>query len=206
MTTSEYEKEKLQERLAKLSGGVAVIKVGGASEIEVSEKKDRVVDALGKPGPAPRSPQQPAAERSSMHALPPSYEPLRQAARDSPRRLSERLSERPGWADYNLPRGTPGRRLWTLGDLQKDPGFFGALRRRENLWRMRAVKKARKIGKRQETRRIALAHWHWQCAIARWRHDLYMPGGRLAVKAVERCKSARSATSKTTPSLSACPL
>ncbi|KAK2732320.1 chaperonin [Onygenales sp. PD_40] len=45
-TTSEYEKEKLQERLAKLSGGVAVIKVGGASEIEVGEKKDRVVDAL----------------------------------------------------------------------------------------------------------------------------------------------------------------
>merc|ERR1712127_843508 len=43
---SEYEAEKLQERLAKLSGGVAVIKVGGASEVEVSEKKDRVVDAL----------------------------------------------------------------------------------------------------------------------------------------------------------------
>jgi chaperonin GroEL len=45
-TTSEYEKEKLQERLAKLSGGVAVIKVGGSSEVEVGEKKDRVVDAL----------------------------------------------------------------------------------------------------------------------------------------------------------------
>jgi len=45
-TTSEYEKEKLQERLAKLSGGVAVIKVGGATESEVGEKKDRVVDAL----------------------------------------------------------------------------------------------------------------------------------------------------------------
>lgn len=44
--TSEYEREKLQERLAKLSGGVAVIKVGGASEIEVGEKKDRFVDAL----------------------------------------------------------------------------------------------------------------------------------------------------------------
>jgi len=44
--TSEYEKEKLTERLAKLTGGVAVIKVGGASEVEVSEKKDRVVDAL----------------------------------------------------------------------------------------------------------------------------------------------------------------
>jgi chaperonin GroEL len=45
-STSEYEKEKLQERLAKLSGGVAVIKVGGSSEIEVGEKKDRFVDAL----------------------------------------------------------------------------------------------------------------------------------------------------------------
>eukprot|EP00834_Sanchytrium_tribonematis_P007863 NODE_789_length_3873_cov_0.228405.p1 type:complete len:564 gc:universal NODE_789_length_3873_cov_0.228405:1342-3033(+) len=45
-TTSEYEKEKLQERLAKLSGGVAVIKVGGSSEVEVGEKKDRYVDAL----------------------------------------------------------------------------------------------------------------------------------------------------------------
>mmetsp|Transcript_30882 Transcript_30882/g.49957 ORF Transcript_30882/g.49957 Transcript_30882/m.49957 type:complete len:588 (-) Transcript_30882:242-2005(-) len=45
-TTSDYEKEKYQERLAKLSGGVAVIKVGGASEVEVGEKKDRVTDAL----------------------------------------------------------------------------------------------------------------------------------------------------------------
>eukprot|EP00124_Ichthyophonus_hoferi_P003617 Ihof_evm1s325 gene=Ihof_evmTU1s325 len=45
-TTSEYEKEKLQERLARLAGGVAVIKVGGASEVEVGEKKDRVTDAL----------------------------------------------------------------------------------------------------------------------------------------------------------------
>jgi chaperonin GroEL len=45
-TTSDYEKEKLQERLAKLSGGVAVIKVGGATEIEVKERKDRVDDAL----------------------------------------------------------------------------------------------------------------------------------------------------------------
>merc|ERR1719253_419141 len=45
-TKSDYEREKLQERLAKLSGGVAVIKVGGASEVEVNEKKDRVTDAL----------------------------------------------------------------------------------------------------------------------------------------------------------------
>lgn len=45
-TKSDYEREKLQERLAKLSGGVAVIQVGGSSEVEVQEKKDRVVDAL----------------------------------------------------------------------------------------------------------------------------------------------------------------
>nr|ABX76300.1 heat shock protein 60 [Ageratina adenophora] len=46
LSTSDYDKDKLQERLAKLSGGVAVLKIGGASEAEVSEKKDRVTDAL----------------------------------------------------------------------------------------------------------------------------------------------------------------
>jgi chaperonin GroEL len=46
ITTSEYDKEKLQERLAKLKGGVGIIKVGGASEVEVSEIKDRIQDAL----------------------------------------------------------------------------------------------------------------------------------------------------------------
>jgi len=45
-TTSDYDREKLQERLAKLSGGVAVIRVGGATEVEVKEKKDRVEDAM----------------------------------------------------------------------------------------------------------------------------------------------------------------
>jgi chaperonin GroEL len=45
-TTSDYDKEKLQERLAKLAGGVAVIRVGGATEIEVKERKDRVEDAM----------------------------------------------------------------------------------------------------------------------------------------------------------------
>merc|ERR1711860_412174 len=45
-TNSDYEKEKFQERLAKLVGGVAVIKVGGGSEVEVNERKDRVADAL----------------------------------------------------------------------------------------------------------------------------------------------------------------
>ncbi len=46
ITTSDYDREKLQERLAKLAGGVAVIRVGGATEVEVKEKKDRVDDAL----------------------------------------------------------------------------------------------------------------------------------------------------------------
>ena len=45
-TTSDYDREKLQERLAKLAGGVAVIRVGGATEVEVNEKQDRVEDAL----------------------------------------------------------------------------------------------------------------------------------------------------------------
>jgi chaperonin GroEL len=45
-TTSDYDREKLQERLAKLAGGVAVIRVGGATEVEVKERKDRVEDAL----------------------------------------------------------------------------------------------------------------------------------------------------------------
>ncbi len=45
-TTSDYDREKLQERLAKLAGGVAIIKVGGATEMEVRERKDRVDDAL----------------------------------------------------------------------------------------------------------------------------------------------------------------
>ena len=45
-TTSDYDKEKLQERLAKLAGGVAVIYVGAASEVEMKEKKDRFDDAL----------------------------------------------------------------------------------------------------------------------------------------------------------------
>ena len=46
LCTSEYDKEKLQERLAKFRGGVGIIKVGGASEVEVSEIKDRITDAL----------------------------------------------------------------------------------------------------------------------------------------------------------------
>src|SRR3546814_6223285 len=46
ISTSDYDREKLQERLAKLAGGVAVLRVGGATEVEVKERKDRVEDAM----------------------------------------------------------------------------------------------------------------------------------------------------------------
>ena len=62
-------REKLQERLAKLSGGVAVIKVGGASEVEVGEKKDRVTDALNATKVRPPS----AAARRNTACLCPAY-------------------------------------------------------------------------------------------------------------------------------------
>ena len=67
-STSDYEREKLQERLAKLGGGVAVIKVGGASEVEVSEKKDRVVDALNATRAAVEAGVVPGGGRALLHA------------------------------------------------------------------------------------------------------------------------------------------
>ncbi len=64
MTTSEYDKEKLQERLAKLAGGVAVIKVGAATETEMKEKKLRIEDALNATRPLWKRASSPAAARS----------------------------------------------------------------------------------------------------------------------------------------------
>ncbi len=59
-TTSDYDREKLQERLAKLAGGVAVIYVGAASEVEMKEKKDRFDDALHERSSSGASPAQPS--------------------------------------------------------------------------------------------------------------------------------------------------
>merc|ERR1712070_750869 len=67
-TKSDYEREKLQERLAKLAGGVAVIKVGGASEVEVNEKKDRVVDALNATRAAVEEGIVPGGGKALLHA------------------------------------------------------------------------------------------------------------------------------------------
>ena len=67
-TTSEYDKEKLQERLAKLAGGVAVIRVGGATEVEVKERKDRVDDALNATRAAVQEGVVPGGGVSLIHA------------------------------------------------------------------------------------------------------------------------------------------
>jgi hypothetical protein len=73
-TTSDYDREKLQERLAKLAGGVAVIRVGGATEVEVKERKDRVDDA--------------------MHATPPRLRKAFSSSRAGTCRVSRRLLPR----------------------------------------------------------------------------------------------------------------
>jgi chaperonin GroEL len=67
-TTSDYDKEKLQERLAKLAGGIAVIKVGGATEIEVKERKDRVDDALNATRAAVQEGVVPGGGTALLHA------------------------------------------------------------------------------------------------------------------------------------------
>src|SRR5262249_57548512 len=76
-TTSDYDREKLQERLAKLAGGVAVIRVGGATEVEGKERKDRVDDAMHatrapvEEGILPRPPPAPLPPPRAPNPLPP---------------------------------------------------------------------------------------------------------------------------------------
>ena len=77
-TTSDYDKEKLQERLTKLAGGVAVIKVGGSTEIEVKEKKDRVDDALNATRAAVEEGVVPGGGVALLHAKKDLESPLRQ--------------------------------------------------------------------------------------------------------------------------------
>jgi len=77
--TSDYDREKLQERLAKLAGGVAVIRVGGATEVEVKERKDRVDDAMHATRAA-------VEEGTSCRAVAwRSYAPLRRSSESRPR-------------------------------------------------------------------------------------------------------------------------
>lgn len=68
VSNSEYDKEKLQERMGRLTGGVAIIKVGGASEVEVGELKDRIEDALCATRAAQEEGVIPGGGRSLLHA------------------------------------------------------------------------------------------------------------------------------------------
>ena len=115
-TTSDYDKEKLQERLAKLAGGVAVIRVGGATEVEVKEKKDRVDDALN-------------ATRAAVEEGVLAGRRRRAAARGQGARGREVRQRRPAHRRRDRPQGDPmagapdrrerGRRR--LGRRRQDP-------------------------------------------------------------------------------------
>ena len=106
-TTSDYDKEKLQERLAKLAGGVAVIRVGGATEVEVKEKKDRVDDALNATKAAVEEGIVPGGGAALLYATKAlagphrrQRRPERRASRSSARRSrrrSVRSSRTPAW-------------------------------------------------------------------------------------------------------------
>ncbi len=97
-TTSEYDKEKLQERLAKLSGGVAVIKVGAATETEMKEKKLRIEDALNATRAAVAEgivPPAAARHTCSLPRLPTSLSPLSRAMRRPALPLSQKALKAP---------------------------------------------------------------------------------------------------------------
>jgi chaperonin GroEL len=130
-TSSDYDREKLQERLAKLAGGVAVIKVGGATEIEVKERKDRVDDALNatraavEEGIVPgggtallrlqasidvkgdNADQKPASTSSARPAA-----PIRQIADNAGVEGSDRGRQGPGKQRAQLRLQRPDRRVW----------------------------------------------------------------------------------------------
>jgi chaperonin GroEL len=128
-TTSDYDKEKLQERLAKLSGGVAIIRVGGASETEVKERKDRVDDALN----ATRAAVQEGVVIGGGVALVRASKKLRGSRPD--RRHRHRAQGAPG----SVAPDRPERRRGRLGGRRQDHGFRGCelrLRRADRgIWR-----------------------------------------------------------------------
>ena len=114
-TTSDYDKEKLQERLAKLAGGVAVIKVGGATEVEVKERKDRVDDALHATRAAVEEGVVPGGGVALLRAIK-SLEGLK--VENGPEGRHQYRQE--GTADPG-PANFPERRRGRLGDRRQDP-------------------------------------------------------------------------------------
>ena len=116
-TTTDYDREKLQERLAKLAGGVAVIRVGGATEIEVKEKKDRVEDALN----ATRAAVEEGIVPGGGVALLARQEGARQAAKRQCRRAGRHQHRAPGAASADPPDRRERRRR-RLDRGRQDPG------------------------------------------------------------------------------------
>ena len=125
-TTSDYDCEKLQERLAKLAGGVAVIRVGGATEVEVKEKKDRVDDALN----ATR-----AAVEEGSAAVSPCYVPSRPLTRSRPKIPIRRLASISSGRQFRPQRArsstTPARTApWWSASCSKPRNITTATMRR----------------------------------------------------------------------------
>ena len=126
-TTSDYDKEKLQERLAKLAGGVAVIRVGGSTEVEVKEKKDRVDDAMHAtkaaveegivPGERRRTVARQGGDRPSSSATMPTSRPASTSC-------SGRL-ESPNPPDPRRTRGVEGSRSSSSKVLENKSLTFG---------------------------------------------------------------------------------
>ena len=128
-TTSDYDREKLQERLAKLAGGVAVIRVGGATEVEVKEKKDRVDDALNATRAAVEEGISPGGGVALLRAIPAlarsrSAIPIRRlASRSSARRFRRRRARS---------STTPARTApWSSASCSKPRNMTTAMMRRQ---------------------------------------------------------------------------
>ncbi len=115
-TTSDYDREKLQERLAKLAGGVAVIRVGGATEVEVKERKDRVDDAMHATRAAVEEGILPGGGVALLRAS--------EALQEDPhpeRRPEDRHRDRPQGAPGSGPPDRHQRRRGRLGHRRQDP-------------------------------------------------------------------------------------
>src|SRR4028119_1613614 len=123
-TDSDFDREKLQERLAKLAGGVAVIKVGAATETELKEKKHRVEDALSATRAALEEGIVPRGGAALLHPPPPAPAPAAPRPRCRRRARRRRLSSARSGTRGRPTRLPGGRRAY--GSEDRAPGFGGA--------------------------------------------------------------------------------
>ena len=121
-TTSDYDKEKLQERLAKLSGGVAVIKVGAATEVELKEKKHRIEDALSTTRAAVEEGLVAGGGTTLLQAHPVARQDQARGRRPGRRRHRAQGARGPGPPDRRQRRRSPARSSSSTSRTSK-PGF-----------------------------------------------------------------------------------